>query len=167
MIRAGLIGVGKMGISHFAILGAHPEVEVAGVCDSAGYVTSALRKYTGVETYKDHRKMIDAGGLDCVFVATPTAAHFEAAAYALEHGLHVFVEKPLSLDPELSRRLSDLARSKGRANQVGYHNRFVATFRETRRLVRAGAIGDVYQIGGSAFGQVVIRSRTGITWRSK
>lgn len=167
MVRAGLIGVGKMGISHFAILGAHPEVEVAAVCDSAGYVTSALRKYTGVETFKDHRKMIDAGGLDCVFVATPTAAHYDAAAHALERGLHVFVEKPLSLDPELSRRLSGLALARGRANQVGYHNRFVATFREARRLVRAGALGDVYHVAGSAFGQVVVRARTGITWRSR
>jgi scyllo-inositol 2-dehydrogenase (NADP+) len=167
MTRVGLIGVGKMGISHYAILGAHPRAEVAAVCDSATYVTSALRKHTGVETFRDYQKMIDTAGLDCVFVATPTSTHFEAASYALEHGLHVFVEKPLCLDPAQSKHLSNLARERGRANQVGYHNRFVGTFREARRLVRAGAIGDVYHVSGSAFGQVVIRPKTGFTWRSR
>ncbi|HEX9308175.1 MAG TPA: Gfo/Idh/MocA family oxidoreductase [Anaeromyxobacter sp.] len=167
MIRAGIIGVGKMGISHHAILGAHPRVEVRSICDSAAYVTSALRKHTGVTTFKDFRAMIDAGELDCVFVATPTATHFEAASYALERGLHVFVEKPLCLDPSQSRRLADAARASRRANQVGYHNRFLGTFREVRRLVRAGALGEVHHVGGTAFGQVVIRPRAGLTWRAR
>ncbi len=166
-MRVGLIGLGKMGISHCAILGAHPRVEIAGVCDSAMYVTSALRKHAGFETFRDYRKMVDAGGLDAVLVATPTSTHFEAAAYALDRGLHVFVEKPLCLDPAESRKLADLARVRRRANQVGYHNRFIGTFREAKRLVRAGALGEVYHVSGSAFGQVVVRAKSGFTWRAK
>jgi len=166
MTRVGLIGAGKMGISHYAILGAHPRVKVVAVCDSMSYVTSALRKHTGIETFKDFRKMIETAELDAVFVATPTASHFEAASHALERGLHVFVEKPLCLDPAQSARLAELARQKGKANQVGYHNRFIGTFQETRRLVRGGAIGDVYHLSGSAFGQVVIRPKSGMTWRT-
>jgi predicted dehydrogenase len=167
MITAGLIGVGKMGLSHYAILGAHPRVKVAGICDGATYITSALRKYTGVETFKDHRKMLDNTQLDCVLVATPTSSHFELASDALERGLHVFVEKPLCLDPGQSKRLAELAVAKKRANQVGYHNRFIGTFRETQRLVRAGALGEVYHISGAAFGQVVTRPKSGSTWRSR
>jgi scyllo-inositol 2-dehydrogenase (NADP+) len=167
MIRTGLIGVGKMGISHIAILGAHRDVEMAAICDSATYVTSALRKHTGVESFKDYKKMIESAKLDCVFVATPSSSHFEAASYALEQGLHVFVEKPLCLEPVDSKRLADLARQQRRANQVGYHNRFIGTFQETRRLVQAGALGDIYHVGGTAFGQVVIRPKSGSTWRSK
>jgi len=166
-IRAGLIGVGKMGISHYAILGAQTGVKVAALCDNATYVTSALRKHTGVETFKDYRKMIDAAALDCVFVATPSATHFEAAAYALEKGLHVFVEKPLCLLPEEGRRLADLAQTKGLVNQVGYHNRFIGTFREVRRIVQSGALGEIHHVSGSAFGQVVIKAKSGSTWRSK
>ena len=166
-VRVGLIGVGKMGISHYAILGAHPSVTVAAICDSATYVTSALRKHNGVETFKDYRKMIDAASLDGVFIATPSASHFEVASYALERNVHVFVEKPLCLDPAESLKLSQLARAKQRANQVGYHNRYLGTFRETARLVKAGAIGNVYHVNGTAFGQVVIRPKSGSTWRSK
>jgi len=154
-------------MSHYAILGAHPRVQVTSVADSTTYVTSALRKHIGVETFGDHRRMIDSGKVDCVFVATPTASHFEAASYALDRGLHVFVEKPLCLAPEQSKQLAELAKAKSRANQVGYHNRFVGTFRETQRLVSEGALGEVYHVTGTAFGQVVVRPKTGFTWRSK
>jgi scyllo-inositol 2-dehydrogenase (NADP+) len=130
-------------------------------------VTSALRKHTGVTTFKDYRAMIDSGELDAVVVATPTATHFDAASYALERGLHVFVEKPLCLRADESRRLAEQARARRRVDQVGYHNRFVGTFREARRLVRESALGEVHHVGGTAFGQVVIRTKTGLTWRSK
>ncbi len=141
MLKVGLIGVGKMGLSHHAILGAHPDVQVSAICDNATYITSTLRKHVTVDAFKDYRKMIDSAGLDCVFVATPTSTHFDAA--------------------------SELAAARSRANQVGYHNRFIGTFQETRRLVQAGALGEVHHITGTAFGQVVIRAKSGSTWRSK
>lgn len=167
MLKVGLIGVGKMGLSHHAILGAHPDVQVSAICDNATYITSTLRKHVTVDAFKDYRKMIDSAGLDCVFVATPTSTHFDAASYALDRGLHVFVEKPLCLSPTQSRQLAELAAARSRANQVGYHNRFIGTFQETRRLVQAGALGEIHHISGTAFGQVVIRPKSGSTWRSK
>jgi scyllo-inositol 2-dehydrogenase (NADP+) len=167
MLRVGLIGVGKMGLSHYAILGAHPRVEVAAICDSAAYITSTLRKYKGVEAFNDYRKMFDSAKLDAVLVATPSSTHFEIASDAISRGMHLFVEKPLCLDPGQSRTLADRAKAGKLANQVGYHNRFIGTFREARRLARAGALGDIYHISGSAFGQVVVRPKSGGTWRSK
>lgn len=167
MIKMGLVGVGKMGISHLAILGAHPQVEVAAICDNAGYITSALRKYSGVTTFKDFDKMLDECQLDGLFIATPNSSHFNLAKTALERGLHLFVEKPLCLSAEQSEQLARLAAQKNCVNQVGYHNRFIGTFREMRRLAQAGAIGDIYHVDGRAFGQVVIRPKTGSTWRSK
>jgi predicted dehydrogenase len=167
MVRIGIVGVGKMGLSHQAILGAHPRVHLAAICDSTTYVTSALRKHTGVETFADYREMIDRAALDGVLVATPTATHYEAASYALRHGLHVFVEKPLCLDPAQSRELAVAAKAGRRANQVGYHYRFVGTFQEARRLARAGAIGELHHVAGSAFGPVVTRPRAALTWRGR
>ncbi len=70
---------------------------------------SVLEKYTGVATFSSYEKMIDQGGLDAILVATPTSTHFACAQYALEHGLHLFVEKPLTLSPAESRALSELA----------------------------------------------------------
>ena len=160
------MGAGKMGISHYAIVNSHPQATVAAVCDTSGYMLSVLEKYTGVATYGSYEKLIDQGGLDAILVATPTSTHFPCAKYALERNLHLFVEKPLTLSPAQSLALADLARQKKRVNQVGFHNRFIGTFREARRLARAGALGQVTNIHGSAFGQVVVQEQSS-TWRSK
>jgi predicted dehydrogenase len=155
-----------MGISHYAIVNAHPQATVAAVCDTSGYMLSVLEKYTGVATYGSYEKLIDQGGLDAVLVATPTSTHFPCAKYALERNLHLFVEKPLTLAPAQSLALAELARQRKRVNQVGFHNRFIGTFREARRLARAGALGQVTNIHGSAFGGVVVQEQSA-TWRSK
>jgi len=165
MIRVGLIGVGKMGLSHYAILNAHPGVEVAAVADTSGLVLSVLQKYLGINTVKDYRQMLALDRLDGVVIATPPKTHADAVTWALEHGLHVFVEKPLCLSVEDGRRLALLADRQRVVNQVGYHNRFVGTFQETKRLVDSGIIGHPYHISGEAYGQVVVKEESS-TWRS-
>ena len=45
MLRVALLGLGKMGISHLAILNAHPDVELAAVCDTSEYLLDVLGKY--------------------------------------------------------------------------------------------------------------------------
>jgi len=167
MVKVALIGAGKMGLSHFAIISAHPEVEVVGVCDSAAFLTSVITKQLGVATFKDTKKMYKEVQPDAVIISTPNSTHFELAKEALERGIHVFLEKPLCLDPQQGQALYDIASRKGLTNQVGYHNRFIGTFQESRRLVQAGSIGEVYHIEGKAYGQVVIRAKSGMTWRSK
>jgi predicted dehydrogenase len=85
---------------------------------------------------------------------------------ALDRGLHVFCEKPLTLVPEDSRRLAEAARQAGLVTQVGYHNRFVAAFREVKALLDAGAIGEVTHVQGEAYGPVVLKPR-GSSWRRR
>src|SRR5688572_7431771 len=109
MVRVGVVGLGKMGISHLSIVGAHPRTEVAAVCDSLGYVLDVLAKYTAVPTYTSWQKMLASADLDAVIVSTPTASHAEVARAALEAGLHVFCEKPLTLSPSESAALAKIA----------------------------------------------------------
>jgi scyllo-inositol 2-dehydrogenase (NADP+) len=157
-----------MGVSHLALANAHDKLDLVGICDSQAFVLSAIKSQTGIETYKNFEKLIDQAELDCVFIATPTATHLEAAEYAIKKGVSVFVEKPLTLSSSDSSKLSSMALAANVANQVGYHNRFIGTFQETARLVKAGAIGDVHHIDGRAFGQVVTKAKGGgLTWRSK
>lgn len=165
MINAGVIGLGRMGVSHCAIANAHTDVQLKTICEPTSLVAVAMEKYTGLSCYKDYRKMINSVELDCVFITTPTRFHFEMVKYAIDKGLHVFVEKPLCLIPEDGKILVELAEQKQVVNQVGYHNRFVGTFREMKRLVETGAIGEVYHVLGEAYGPVVLKEK-GSTWRS-
>lgn len=165
MIRVALIGLGKMGISHLAIIRSHPGVEMVAVCDSTKYVLDVLGKYTGIETYTDYRQLLDCEQLDAVIVATPSRLHGEIVRAGLERGIHVFCEKPFCLDIAEAEALAALAEAKGLVNQVGYHYRFVGTMKETRRLVEAGAIGKIHHIRAEAYGAAVLRPK-GNTWRA-
>lgn len=165
MIRAGLVGLGKMGISHQAIINAHPEIDLAVVCDTSQYVLEILSKYTGVKTSTDYQRMLDEEKLDCVFIATPSRFHGTMVRQALNKGMHVFCEKPFSLDVAEGQSLVELAAAKGVVNQVGYHYRHVETFREARRLIRAGVLGPIHHVRAEAYGPVVLRPSGG-TWRS-
>ena len=165
MIRAGLIGIGKMGLSHQAILNAHPGIDLVAVCDASQYVLDILHKYTGVPVYTDFRKMIAEVKLDCVVVAAPSRFHGEMVRCALENGLHVFCEKPFCLDLAEGQALIELAAERKLVNQVGYHYRYVGAFSEARRLIQAGVLGRLHHVQAEAYGPVVLRP-TGSTWRS-
>ena len=142
--------------------------ELVGLAEPSATVREALGARYGIAGLHPHYGgLLDQGELDALLVCSPAGTHAEVVLTALDAGIHVFVEKPLCLDPVDSMRLADLAKRRSRANQVGYHHRFIATFRETRRLVQAGAIGEVYHISGSAFGAVVVRPKSGRTWRAR
>lgn len=166
MITIGVIGLGKMGLSHLAMLRSHPEVRVVAVVDSARYLLDILHKYIGVPTFSDVEEMLDSARPDAVVVATPTRFHSSMVRISLERGVDVFCEKPLSLSTLESDQLSLLAASHGLVTQVGYHNRFVGAFREVRRLLDHAAIGRVTHILAEAYGPVVLRPK-GTTWRSQ
>lgn len=166
MLRAAIIGLGKMGLSHHSIVNSHPEVELRAVCDASGYVLDVLSKYAGVKTYTDYKALLSEEPLDCVFVATPSRYHAEIVRAAIERGLHVFCEKPFGLDPEIGYDLAELAERRRLVNQVGYHYRFVAAFSEAKRLLDRGLIGDLHHIRAEAYGPVVLRPK-GSTWRSR
>lgn len=165
MIKTAMVGLGKMGLSHLAILGSHPKLDLVAGCDSTAYLTDVLTKYAGLKCYDDFDRMLEHEQLDAVVVATPSKLHARMVTAALEHGLHVFCEKPFVLDVDDGEKLIALAERNGLVNQVGYHYRFVAAFMEAARIVRSGALGTVHHVRAEAFGPVVLRPK-GSTWRS-
>jgi len=165
MIKVGIIGIGKMGISHLAILGAHPDVEVAGVCDTSKMMLDAIEKYSPFPCFTDHRKMLDTAKPDAVIVAVPTRFHADIVAELLERNIHVFVEKPFCLTAEQAPSLIALAKERKLVNQVGYHNKFIGTFREVKRIIKSGALGEIYHFHGQSYGPVVIRAKQE-SWRT-
>lgn len=166
MVEVAVVGLGKMGISHLAILGGLPAAEVVGVCDSTAYLRDVLAKNTKLRTFSDYERMFAQVRPQAVVISTPTSHHFDMVRDALQLGLHVFCEKPLTLDAAQSEQLSALAAAQGLVTQVGYHNRFVASFMEMKRLLDLGAIGRVTHVLAQAYGPVVLKPKGG-TWRSK
>ncbi|WP_194774709.1 Gfo/Idh/MocA family protein [Pararhodonellum marinum] len=166
MISTAIIGLGKMGISHCAILGAHPQIQLNAVCDASALIREAFKKYSTYTVFSDYQKMIQNTDLQAVVIASPTKYHFEMVNFALDHGLHVFCEKPFSLKSEDSIYLAKKAKEKQLVNQVGYHNRFLGTFMYLKQLLELQVLGELYHFQGESYGPVVLKEK-GSTWRSE
>jgi len=110
-IRLAVIGLGKMGLSHLSIANALDDFEVVAVCDNSKLVTDVLGKVTGLRGFNDYDEVLNLEALDAVLIATPTLAHEAMIRKALERGLHVFAEKPLTLDAPPARS-SPLSQSR-------------------------------------------------------
>ncbi len=166
MVKVAVIGLGKMGISHLSMVRALPGVEVVGIVDATTYLLGILKKYTGLPTYTSLDKLLAEEKPDAAIVATPSRLHYPMVKQLLEAGVSVFCEKPFTLASAEGDELVQLAQSKGLVTQVGYHNRFVGAFGEVKRLLDAGAIGEVSHGLAEAYGPVVLKPQGG-TWRSK
>lgn len=166
MIRTAIVGLGKMGLSHLALLRAHPEIELVAACDGQTYLTGILERYAGLKCYSDFDQLLSSEKLDAILIATPSKLHAAMVEKALRRGLDVFCEKPFVLDLADGERLCALAEEFGRVSQVGYHYRFVGAFQEASRVVRQGLIGRVHHVRVEARGPVVLRTK-GSTWRTQ
>lgn len=165
MIKVALIGAGKMGISHLSILGAHPDVEVVGVCDTSKMVNDFLSRYCNFNCFTDYKKMIAEVKPDAVVVAVPTKFHYSIIKDLLDSKVHIFAEKPFCLTAEQGEELVKLATKQGVVNQVGYHNKFIGTFSEVKKIVKSGALGELNHFVAESYGPVVIKAKQD-TWRS-
>lgn len=160
-----VVGLGKMGLSHLAIANASRHIRVVGVCDSSSLIGQGAERYCGFRYISDYHAALTQPDVDAVIIATPTRVHDMMVSAALDAGKHVFCEKPMTLSAAASKELAETAAAAGLVGQVGYHNRFVGTFGEAKRLIDAGVIGRVRHVHAEAYGPVVLRP-TAATWRS-
>ena len=165
-IKVAVIGLGKMGLSHLAMINALDDFSVVAICDSATMVGGVIEKYGALKYLADYDAVLDLPELDAIVIATPSTTHAAMVGKALARGLHVFCEKPLTLTAEESEALASEATQRGLVAQVGYHNRFIGTFGEAKRLIDAGALGRVTHVLAEAYGPVVLK-KAKPTWRGK
>lgn len=163
-LRIAVVGLGKMGLSHFSMVNAHPLTDTV-ICDATGYMIDALKRYVPNTVYTDFDRMLDEATLDAVVIATPSKLHTAMVRKALEKGLAVFCEKPLTLDPAESLDLAETAEAAGLVSQVGYHYRYVGAFQEMKRILESGALGRPTHAHAEAYGPVVLRPKRS-TWRT-
>jgi len=166
MVKGAIIGLGKMGLSHAAIVGAHPDVEMVAACDSSTLILDAFKRYTKIKTYTDYEKLLKNETLDFIVIALPTKFHYPVAKKALERGINVFCEKPFVLRTKEGEELVRIANENGLVNQVGYHNHFIGTFRQLKKLLADNILGKLLHFSGEAYGPVVTKPKSG-TWRAK
>lgn len=135
-----------MGGSDLASLSSHPNVDVVALCDvDAGNLAAASAKHPQAKTFTDFRRLFDsfADSIDAVHVSTPDHTHAAAAMTALNHGKHVYCQKPLTHDVYEARQLRKVAESTRLVTQMGTQVHSASPYRTAVRLVQSGVIGKI------------------------
>ncbi|MDP6423318.1 MAG: Gfo/Idh/MocA family oxidoreductase, partial [Planctomycetota bacterium] len=143
-IRVGVIGAGRQGRAILGELAKFKEVTIAAIADvDPGRLRSGLRRARGAKGHDAHEKLLDAKGVDAVFIATPTHTHEAVATAALAADAHVYCESPLAHTIESCRSIAKAARGASKVFQTGMQGRANPVYKLARSFVVSGAIRDV------------------------
>jgi predicted dehydrogenase len=138
MLRVGLIGLGEVAqVVHLPVLAALPDLfEVRAGCDlSPGLLRTVGDRFAIPRRFTSSAELIAAGDLDAVLVLNSDEFHAECVIDALDHDLHVLVEKPMCLSPREAEEIIAARDRSGCTVMVGYMRRFAPAFLEAKELL--------------------------------
>lgn len=151
-IRVAVIGLGKMGVAHTAVLASIPEVELVGLSDHHAPLGRSVRGLGHrAPFFQSPAKLLDKTKPDAVFVCTQPDAHRSLAELALEAGAAVFVEKPLAHTLADAEGIAAAAARHGKPVACGYNLGFVPIFAAAHHALSAGVLGEVRQARASMY----------------
>jgi predicted dehydrogenase len=144
-VRAGVVGIGRMGEYHVGVLSELQEVDIAGVADVDPQRRKAIQDTYGTSVYADYMDII--GKVDVAVVAVPTAMHYPVAKELLNNGIHVLLEKPCANNLDHARELFQLAQDKGLTLHIGHVERFNGAVQELHKIVETPLFVECKRMG--------------------
>lgn len=147
-VRVAVVGLGKMGVAHTAVLSMIPDVELVGIADHHAPLGKTVRGMGyRAPFFTSAEKMLAATRPDAVMVCTQQDVHLPIAKLALESGAAVFVEKPLAHTLADAEALAALSAKTGLPVSCGYTLAYLPVFARARDAV--GSIGTLRQARSS------------------
>jgi predicted dehydrogenase len=165
-LKIAIIGMGRMGLTHYAIINSHPDVEIESVSDSSALMLTMLRKHLQAKTFTDYTEMLKQTKPDAVLVCTPPMLNYEIIQEAAKKNIPVFVEKPFTLQLPQASELTRIYVDKKLVNQVGYVSRFNDVFIKTKEFITNNIIGKIIRFKSEAFSCTITKSDGNSSWRS-
>ncbi len=148
-LKIGIIGTGWIAGAHIQEYLKMPDVEIVAGADLIPGKAEKFFAENGVEgakCYLSHKELIDAGEVDAVSICTYNATHAECAIYALEHGVHVLLEKPMCVTTEEAVAICKAEKKSGKILSIGFQPRFDNNMKMVKDIVQSGVLGDIYYI---------------------
>ncbi|KAE8540868.1 hypothetical protein D1P53_002220 [Cryptococcus gattii VGV] len=149
-LKVAIVGLGRMGSIHatnFAYF--VPRAEVVAVCDVRDESLQWAKENLPptVKGYKDVEEMFKTSGAEATLIVTETSRHAPLAELAMSYGLHVLLEKPISVDVETSRRVVETAKKYPKLKtMVAFVRRFDDSNRELKALIDSGKMGKLHTL---------------------
>ena len=145
-VRIGIIGIGNIGSSHASCLYAKKAdgARLCALCDTSSKKRENLaEQYPDIPIFEDAESLFESGTVDAVIISTPHYEHPSLAIKAFEHGLHVLSEKPIGVYGKAAKEMVEAAKKRGKIFAVMFNQRTNKLFREARRLVKEGKLGEI------------------------
>ncbi len=141
-IRIGVIGTGRIGRFHAENLaGAVKGAELVAVADVDSKSAEQCAVELGIDSYEDHRKLLDRKDIDAVVICSSTDTHSSMIIDAANTGKQIFCEKPIDFDLGRIDNALEAVRKAGVKLQIGFNRRFDPSFSRVRELVQNGSLG--------------------------
>ncbi|HEV3477535.1 MAG TPA: Gfo/Idh/MocA family oxidoreductase [Rubrobacteraceae bacterium] len=152
------VGVGIVSFAHVhappyaSVLSSLQAAEFVGVADDDASRGREAADRFGVRYFDDARALFDA--VDAVIVCSENSNHARHTVAALESGVHVLCEKPISTTVEEARAMIRASSESGRQLRIAFPVRYLPAVRQAKEIVRSGAIGRVLAVNGTNHGQI-------------
>ncbi len=165
MINIGVIGYGYWGPNIVRNFMAHSDCRVTVVCDqNPASLERAQKLYPSLELCSSAEEMLRSPNLDAVAVITPVSTHYPFARMALEHGKHVFVEKPFTLNSDEARQLIDLADARKLVIMVDHTFLFTGAVQKMKEVVDSGHLGNLLYYDSTRVNLGLFQHDVNVVW---
>lgn len=163
-LKVGLIGSGAYGgrDAEALLAAGEGEVEISAICDvDSAHLTKmadrlAEKQGSRPKTFKHYEDLLDTPGLNAVIIATPPHWHALQLIAALDRGLDIYCEKPVSYDLREGEAMLAAAAKSDRIIQVGFQRRQSKAIQEAGAFIQGGGIGDLVHVEA----QIHFKTRT-------
>ncbi len=163
-LRVGVIGCGYWGPNIIRNFASIENCELRTICDADEDRLDAIqRRYPAVSVETDAAALMD-GSLDAVAICTPIRFHYPMAKAALEAGMHVFVEKPMTDSSATARELVELAADKKRALMVDHTFVYSGPVRKIRSIIDDGQLGDLLYFDSVRINLGLFQQDANVVW---
>jgi predicted dehydrogenase len=165
MIRIGVIGYGYWGPNIVRNFSGLDGCQVVAISDQSPAALARVSKaYPGLPVTTNPTELLTSPQIDAIAVVTPVCTHFELAKAALEHGKHVFIEKPFTASVQQAETLIELAARKNLTIMVDHTFLFTGAVRKIRQLMDEGALGDLYYYDSTRVNLGLFQHDVSVIW---
>lgn len=164
-LRIGAIGCGYWGPNLIRNFIEIPGAQVIAIADlQQEPLNRMMQRFPQIEaSTRDYHDLFSMN-LDAVVIATPPATHYAIARDCLEHGLHVLVEKPITLNSEDAEKLIQVAQENNRHLMVGHTFEYNSAVRAIKQMIQSGELGDIYYIDAIRASLGLFQTKANVVW---
>jgi predicted dehydrogenase len=142
VLKVAIVGCGKIADAHASQIQRIGGCEIVAVCDREPLMAKQLYERFPVKHYFDDlTELLSKAQPDVVHITTPAETHYNIARLCLQHGSHVYVEKPVTLTAAEAEALIALTNSQGLKLTAGHDDQFSHVTRRMRALIQKGYLG--------------------------